>query len=129
MYAEQLGSRATGMNPFSKMIQRGMPVAGGSDSTVTPLDPFLGMAAAMGHHREDFRVGFDDALAMFTTWAARAGMDQERGCIKEGALADFCVIEVDPATLSPEELGRIQVRETWVGGFRKWSSAKPEHDV
>ena len=41
MYAERLGAdRVPGTNPFAQLQQAGVPLALGSDSPVTPFDPW-----------------------------------------------------------------------------------------
>jgi predicted amidohydrolase YtcJ len=121
MYAVRLGDRAATMNPFAKMLALGIAVAGGSDSTVTPLNPLMGISAAAGHHVSDFAVSNADALRMFTIWAAFAGREERnRGSIEAGKQADFCVLPEDPSLLSPAELESLEVMETWVSGVKVW---------
>ena len=121
MYAHRLGERAATMNPFGKMLNLGIAVAGGSDSTVTPLNPLLGVAAAAGHHVQDYAVSNTDALRMFTISAAFAGREERsRGSLEPGKHADFCLLPEDPADLSPEELEGLEVMETWVSGVKVW---------
>lgn len=121
MYSARLGKRAESMNPFSLMIRRGLVVAGGSDSTVTPLDPFLGMAAAVNHHEAEFAVSVDQALRMFTIWAAEAAREAgERGSIAPGKVADLCVVADDPMAANAARLASLEVIETWVRGRRVW---------
>ncbi|MGH9197555.1 MAG: amidohydrolase, partial [Acidimicrobiia bacterium] len=120
MYSTRLGSRASSMNPFSMMTRLGLTLAGGSDSPVTPLDPFMGIRAAMTHHRPDFAVPFDEALRMFTIWAAAGAHEEgERGSIEPGKRADFCVVSGDPTSVLPQEIPAQlegEVIQTWVGG-------------
>ncbi len=110
------------MNPFSRMIAAGLVLAGGSDSTVTPLDPLLGIAAAVGHKVKEFAVSIDQALRMFTIWGAVAGRQEHlRGSIEPGKQADFCVLGEDPYRLEPGDLDKVEVLETWVSGSKAWS--------
>ncbi len=52
MYARRLGPvRAADMNPFADLLDAGVPLAFGSDSPVTPFDPWGGVRAAV-HHTE-----------------------------------------------------------------------------
>ncbi|MEO7804194.1 MAG: amidohydrolase [Actinomycetota bacterium] len=123
MYESRLGNRSKTMNPFSLMVESGMVLAGGSDSTVTPLDPFMGIAAAMNHHEDRFRVTFPDALAMFcVSGALSAHEEAERGSISVGKVADLCVIERDPTGLSPDEVAGSVVLQTWVSGRLAWDA-------
>lgn len=122
MYHQRLGERALGMNPFRKMLDQGLLVAGGSDSTVTPLDPFQGMSAAVGHSNPDYRVSNYDAMRMFTTWAAEAGhQGSERGSIEPGKRADLILVSEDPLRADAAALRQIQVHQVWVAGSRVWS--------
>lgn len=119
MYAQRLGDRALTMNPLSNLLRGGVTVAGGSDSTVTPLDPFLGVAAAVDHHVEEFAVSIEEGLRMFTIWAAFAAHEEnDRGSIERGKKADFCVVSEDPLLLDPDEISKLPVLETWVSGER-----------
>jgi hypothetical protein len=49
MYAERLGPRAAGCNPFADLADAGVALALGSDAPVTPLDPWGGVHAAVDH--------------------------------------------------------------------------------
>src|SRR5690606_1807993 len=47
MYAQRLGAaRARGLNPFALLASRGVPLAFGSDTPVTPMDPWATVRAA-----------------------------------------------------------------------------------
>jgi predicted amidohydrolase YtcJ len=48
----------------------------------------------MNHHNPAMRVGFDEAVRLFSEDAAYlAGQEQERGRIVEGFPADFTIVE------------------------------------
>jgi len=106
------------------LAEAGVPIALGSDWTVAPLDPLLGMRAATDRIGADGQLfGGDErisgaaALRGYTTGAAAAaGFRGRTGVLRAGALADFVLIEgVDP--LHPYEgLGRGVVTRTFVGG-------------
>jgi predicted amidohydrolase YtcJ len=96
-------------------------VGAGSDSTVTPLDPFLKMASLRGHHVEEQRLDGFTALQTHTEGAhALAGDDGDRGRIAPGYLADVTLLSADPVECAPEELSDIEVLGTWIGGRRVW---------
>lgn len=105
MYAERLGAdRARTLNPFAAMAAAGIVLALGSDSPVTPIDPWGGVRAAVRHRTPGSGL---DAAAAFEAhtrggwWAARRDAD---GVVTAGAPATFAVWDVeslDPATGLP----------------------------
>ena len=110
MYAERLGlPRALTLNPFAAMAASGIVLAFGSDSPVTPLDPWGSVRAAVRHRTEGS--GLDPATAFEAHtrggWQA-AGRDAD-GVLTAGAPATFAVWaagELDPGTgLPPLEAG------------------------
>lgn len=122
LYARRIGwARASRMNRFKTMIEAGLVVGAGSDSTVTPLDPFLQMASLRTHHVEEQRLDGFTALRAHTAGGhALAGDDRDRGRIAPGYLADLTLLSADPVECAPEALGDIEVLGTWIGGCRVW---------
>lgn len=96
MYAERLGrSRAAGMNPFGSLERGGVPLALGSDTPVTPFDPWGGIVAAMGHHQPGQRLGLSSALDAHTSGGHRAAREDHDGSIEVGADATFAAFATD----------------------------------
>jgi predicted amidohydrolase YtcJ len=122
LYSERIGwERAAKMNRFSTMLEAGLVVAAGSDSTVTPLDPFLQMAALREHHLEEERCSALEALRMHTIGPARSlGAHRSRSTLEPGMKADIAWLDRDPLRASTEELLETEVRGTWIGGQRVW---------
>ncbi len=109
------GSRA---NPLASCLRAGAVLAGGSDSSVTPMDPLLGMHAALNHSRPQERLDVQQALDLFTAGAAVAGCTPDRGSLKPGLRADL--------TLLQGQLDRpreARVRGRFVGGIPDQSLA------
>jgi predicted amidohydrolase YtcJ len=98
LYATQLGpDRAAGMNPFRSFLQRGLVVGVGSDSPITPLDPWLAVAAMEHHHDPSQRLTRVEAIRMHTVGSARLGHQEEKkGALEPGMHADFAAYDVDP---------------------------------
>jgi predicted amidohydrolase YtcJ len=97
MYELRLGEdRASGMNPFRRLVERGLEVGGGSDTPVTPLDPMLGVWSLETHHDERQRMSRSEALRLFTTGAARLAHLEKKGRLEPGMAADFAAYEEDP---------------------------------
>jgi predicted amidohydrolase YtcJ len=91
-YAQRLGvPRAMASNPFGAMAGVGVPLAFGSDSPVTPLDPWGTVRAAMTHHNPAHRVGFRTAFAAHTRGGWRAARRDDEGVLAPGAPATFAV--------------------------------------
>lgn len=126
LYAERIGSgRAVQMNRFRSMANAGLLVGAGSDSTVTPLDPFLQMAALRDHHRADERMSAQQALAVHTLNShALAGHDDIAGTIERGKRADLAIVDRDPLEVDPDDLRKTEVLATWVAGKRLWPDSE-----
>ncbi|MCB1247128.1 MAG: amidohydrolase [Acidimicrobiia bacterium] len=101
---------------FRSMIDRDIPLAGSSDSTVEPPDPLWGMAAAMDRcglvPKE--RVTGVEALRMFTDGGAAAL--REPVPLSPGSPADLAILDVDPTTATADEIRNGSVWSTWVDG-------------
>ncbi|RBQ14092.1 amidohydrolase [Spongiactinospora rosea] len=92
MYGERVGAeRAAAMNPFASLAEAGVGVAFGSDSPVTPIDPWAGVLAAVRHHTPAHRMTPAAALAAHTVNGWRASMMDDCGVLAAGMLATFAV--------------------------------------
>ncbi|MFM8155851.1 MAG: amidohydrolase, partial [Actinomycetes bacterium] len=92
MYARRLGrERAALLNPIGDLRRHGVQVAFGSDSPVTPLDPWGAIHAAMNHRTVAQRIDLDSALEAHTRagWQA-AGMDHG-GRVEVGEAAHLSI--------------------------------------
>lgn len=128
LYSQRIGvDRALKMNRFRSMLDAGLVLAAGSDSTVTPLDPFLQMASLREHHVEDERLDAVSALELNTFGPAAAnGHAHIKGRIEEGLQADVVWLDRDPLTTSGEDLLRTEVLGTWIEGRRVWPQVEAE---
>lgn len=60
---------------------------------------------------------FDEALRMYTLWAARGSLEErDKGSITPGKLGDFAVLSADPRGRPAEELFDLKVDATVLGG-------------
>lgn len=92
MYAQRLGAgRALAANPFGALAGVGVPLAFGSDSPVTDLDPWGTCRAAMTHHNPVQRVGLKAAFAAHTRGGWRAVNRDDEGVLNPGWPATFVV--------------------------------------
>jgi predicted amidohydrolase YtcJ len=99
MYRQRLGERWRNTNPYRRLLERGVVLAGGSDAPITPIDPVSGIRAALERPNPTERVSGEQALAMFTSAAAFA-LNRELVCgsIEAGKDADLTVLSADPRT-------------------------------
>jgi predicted amidohydrolase YtcJ len=92
MYARRLGVvRALAANPLGAMHSVGVMLAFGSDSPVTPLDPWGGVRAAARHHHQVQRLRGPAAFAAHTRGGWRAVGQDRHGVLTPGAPATFAV--------------------------------------
>lgn len=105
LYARRFGpAAACRMNPFAWFAAAGVPMAFGSDATVTPLDPW-GSVWAAEHHRGGHGITREQALAAHTLGGRFAAGQDGVGPLRAGARADFAVWSEDPLTAEdPREL-------------------------
>ena len=117
-YYSTLGEeRAWKADPVRTLMRPGLLVAGGSDSTVTPLGPLIGVHAAVNHTNPAERVSVQEGLGLYTINAARiAFQETDRGSLEVGKLGDFVVLAEDPFEVEPSDIKDIPVDMTVIGG-------------
>lgn len=99
MYAARLGvDRSLESNPLAALAGVGVALAFGSDSPVTPLDPWGTVRAAMTHHNPVHRVGVRTAFAAHTRGGWRAACRDDEGVLAPGAPATFAVWRAESFT-------------------------------
>ncbi len=112
---------------WRSMLDAGVPLAFGSDWPVAPLDPLLGVYAAVtratldGKHPGGWfpeeRLAVEEALRAFTAGSAWAAFEEgEKGTISRGKLADLVVLSDDLFSIPPERIRETRVVMTVVGG-------------
>ncbi|MEM3566752.1 MAG: amidohydrolase [Candidatus Bathyarchaeia archaeon] len=116
---DRVGSeRARWVYPFKTLLKAGIVVASGSDCPVEPINPLLGVWAAVA--RKSFceeSLTVEEALKTYTLNAAYASFDEARmGIIEVGRFADLTVLSDDPFRVASDEIRNIRVEMTIVGG-------------
>lgn len=133
-------NRLGGAYAWQTLAKSGVRVPLGSDFPVEDPNPFPGLAAAIsrqgmddqpaGGWRRWERLSLGQALAGFTRDAAWASFaEAQMGGLDVGQQADFILVDRDPAAVSPHDLARTQVLETWIAGQKVWErkpTATPE---
>ncbi|GAA3821919.1 amidohydrolase [Cellulomonas soli] len=98
LYATRLGAgRAAVLNPIADLAAAGVPLAFGSDTPVTALDPWAGVRAAVRHHEADQRISARAAFRAATRggWRA-AGLDHTgAGELRIGAPAHLAIWQAE----------------------------------
>ena len=112
---------------WRSMLEAGAPLAFGSDWPVVPLDPLLGIYAAVtratldGKHPDGWfleeRLTVGEALRAYTAGGAFAAFEEnQKGTIERGKLADLVVLSDDVFKLPAEKIQYTYVTMTVVGG-------------
>jgi len=112
---------------FRTLLDTEAPLAFGSDWTVAPLDPMLGVYAAVTRRTLDDKnprgwvpeqkITVGEALRAYTYGNAWATFNEQKwGTLAPGRFADVVVLDRDPFAVAPESLGTIKPRFTLVGG-------------
>lgn len=95
LYAQRLGQQRTqASNPLGILAAAGVPLAFGSDSPVTALDPWGAVRAAVQHHTPESRLSARAAFSAHTRGGWRAARIDAAGELLPGAPATFAVWDV-----------------------------------
>ena len=116
---DRLGrKRARWAYAFKTFLRNGLVVAGGSDCPVEPINPLLGIWAAVS--RKNFSeesLTVEEALRLYTVNAAYASFEEEvSGTIEEGKWADLTVLDKDLTCIPLDEIRTVNVEMTIVAG-------------
>jgi predicted amidohydrolase YtcJ len=96
MYVERLGThRAHGMNPYAGLAAAGVALALGSDTPVTPLDPWGTVRAAVRHRTRGSGLSAEAAFAAHTVGGWHAAGKDGMGRLLPGEPATFAIWQVD----------------------------------
>ena len=107
--------RVLGAYAWHAMQAHGVHVAFGTDWPVEPINPYLGLYAAVTRRSTEGdppggwwpqeRLSIADAIRHYTTGAAYATFEEkEKGQLAAGMLADIAVHSHDLLTIKPEEI-------------------------
>jgi predicted amidohydrolase YtcJ len=118
VYESRLGTaRVKRAYPLRELLDAGLLVAGGSDSSVMPADYMLGVHSAVNHPFPDQRLTREEALQLYTHNGACMGFEEsEKGALEIGKLGDVVVLGKDPLGAPEAEIKDIPVDLTIKGG-------------
>jgi predicted amidohydrolase YtcJ len=119
--------RARDSYNFRSFTQAGIPVAFGTDWFVEPLDPRIGLYAALtrefpeggpaGGWFPEERIPLADAIDLYTRGSAYAEhADRDKGTLEVGKLADLVVFARDLFAVAPRDILTAPIDLTVVGG-------------
>ncbi|MBV8306076.1 MAG: amidohydrolase [Gammaproteobacteria bacterium] len=119
--------RASRTYAFRTFLNHGVRLAFGTDWDVAPLNPLLGLYAAVtratldGKHPEGWfpeqKLTIQEAIEAYTMGSAFAEFqEREKGSITPGKLADMVLLSDDVLVIEPAKIRDVKVLETIVGG-------------
>jgi predicted amidohydrolase YtcJ len=127
--------RAKGAYAWKSLADAGANLAFGTDYQVEPLNPMEGLYAAVsrkdrlgepgeGWHSEQ-KITMQDAIRYYTLGSAYAQfMENRKGEIKNGFLADIVIVDKDLLTIPENEIMNTKVDYTLTGGKIVYTSGK-----
>jgi hypothetical protein len=127
--------RAKGAYAWKSLADAGAILAFGTDYQVEPLNPMEGLYAAVtrkdrlgeegeGWHPEQ-KIKMEEAIKYYTLGSAYSQfMEDRKGMIKTGFLADIVIVDRDLLTISENEIMKTRVDYTITGGKVVYASGK-----
>jgi len=125
--------RASRTYAFRTFLDHGVRLAFGTDWSVAPLNPMLGVYAAVTRETLDGKnpkgwfpeqkLTVAETVSAYTMGSAYAEFqDQEKGSITVGKLADMVILSDDIFSIPPDKIKDVKVTKTFVGGKLVWDS-------
>jgi len=117
--------------PWRTLLERGAVLAFGSDAPVEPIDPLLGIHAAVARRRPGDRdawfpaqrLTLDEAIHAYTSGAAYStGREREWGTLDVGMRCDATVVDRDLAKLEEDDLLEAHVSGTITDGVVRYAN-------
>ncbi len=124
-FTKKLGKdRIKRKTPLRSLLKKGILIAGGSDSPVTPMDPLLGIYSSVNHWNNEERLTVKEAIKLFTINGAKAVFEEERrGTLEEGKMADLVILGENPLSVDKQRIKDISVEMVVVGGEIKYEKS------
>ncbi len=127
--------RAKGAYAWKSLADAGARIAFGTDYQVEPLNPMEGLYASVtrkdrsGEEGEGWypeqKITMKDAIRYYTLGSAYAQfMDNRKGMIKQGYLADIVITDKDLLSIPENEIMKTKVDYTITGGKVVYASGK-----
>lgn len=124
---KRIGERIKNAYLFNSFVKAGVKIAFGTDWTVEPLNPMLGLYAAVtrefpeggpsGGWFPEEKISLQKAIEYYTLGSAYAEFQEDKkGSIKKGKLADLVVLNKNLFEIPPKEILNAKVDMTILGG-------------
>jgi predicted amidohydrolase YtcJ len=121
--------RVESMFAHRSFLDAGVTVAGSSDFPCGAIDPLLALQSMTTRTGWDGalvgasqRISPAEALTAYTAGSAIAtGESDRKGSLTVGQLADFVVLDEDPLEVPHDQISKVGVRSTFVGGVQVYS--------
>ena len=135
-YEKRIGTeRSKGAYAWRSLIDAGSILAFGTDYQVEPLNPMEGLYAAvtrkdrLGEEGDGWfpeqKLTMEEAIKYYTLGSAYAQfMEDRKGMIKTGYLADIVIVDKDLMTIPEDQIMKTRVDYTIVGGNIVYNSGK-----
>jgi predicted amidohydrolase YtcJ len=125
--------RAKSSYAWRSMLDHGVKLAFGTDWPVAPLNPLLGLYAAVTRATTDGKypggwipeqkITLAEAIEAYTLGSAYAEFtDIQKGSLTAGKLADVVILDADLFSIPPEKIKDAKVVTTIVGGRTVYSA-------
>jgi len=126
--------RASRTYAFRTFLDHGVRLAFGTDWEVAPLNPLLGVYAAVTRATldgknpngwfPDQKLTVAEAIEAYTMGSAYAEFqEKEKGSITPGKLADMVLLSDDIFSIESEKIRDVKVLNTFVGGKLVWDAS------
>lgn len=113
--------------PFKSFLDAGVKMCFGTDWYVAPLNPLLGIYAAVTRRTLDDKnpdgwipeqkISVEDAIKCYTVNSAYASFEENiKGTIETGKLADLIILSDDILTIDPNKIKDVKVEMTLFDG-------------
>ena len=118
--------------PIGSLIKSGVTLAYGSDSPVIPMNPMVGISAAVNRSSKSGdilqareRVSVFNAIKSYTIDSAYLSWQEKvRGSISKGKIADIILVDRNPLEIQAEDIINVKVLMTVVSGAVEWIDGK-----
>lgn len=126
VHARVGGTLAASSYAAKTLLEKGISLSNGSDAPVEEPVALRGIECAVTRrsiesedapYRPEESLSVREALDSFTKGGAFASFEEgQKGCIREGMLADFVVLSENPFHVAKNDIHKISVLETYLDG-------------